>query len=128
MTWSSHVKSWTEQILFPVCVLRYEDTKQKPVETFEKAVRFSGVVGINMKKKLPVSVRSGLKRLGTDLKNARLRCRLKMVTIADRAGISRETLAKVQKGDPGVSMGSYASVISRAWIGYRVDGISRYIQ
>ena len=43
MSWSSHVKSWTEQTLFPVCVLRYEDMKQKPVETFEKAVRFSGL-------------------------------------------------------------------------------------
>ena len=70
-----------------------------------------------MKKKLPVSVRNGLKRLGADLKNARLRCRLKMVTIADRAGISRETLAKVQKGDPGGSMGSYASVIFALGLG-----------
>jgi transcriptional regulator with XRE-family HTH domain len=70
-----------------------------------------------MKKKLPVSVRNGLKRLGADLKNARLRRRLKMVTIADRAGISRETLAKVQKGDPGVSMGSYASVIFALGLG-----------
>ncbi len=40
---SSHVKSWTEQAPFPVCVMRYEDMKQKPVETFEKAVRFSGL-------------------------------------------------------------------------------------
>jgi transcriptional regulator with XRE-family HTH domain len=70
-----------------------------------------------MKKKLPVSVRNGLKRLGTDLKNARLRRRLKMITIADRAGISRETLAKIQKGDPGVSMGSYASVILAIGLG-----------
>lgn len=43
MSWSSHVKSWTEQTSFPVCVLRFEDMKQKPVETFEKAVRFSGL-------------------------------------------------------------------------------------
>ncbi len=70
-----------------------------------------------MKRKLPVSVRNGLKRLGTDLKNARLRRRLKMITIADRAGISRETLAKIQKGDPGVSMGSYASVILALGLG-----------
>jgi hypothetical protein len=43
LSWSSHVKSWTEQTSFPVCVLRFEDMKQKPVETFEKAVRFSGL-------------------------------------------------------------------------------------
>jgi aryl sulfotransferase len=43
LTWSHHVKSWTEQLSFPVCVLRYEDMKEKPMETFEKAVRFSGL-------------------------------------------------------------------------------------
>ena len=43
MSWSSHVKSWTEQVPFPVCVLRFEDMKQKSVDTFEKAVRFSGL-------------------------------------------------------------------------------------
>jgi len=43
LSWSSHVKSWTQQAPFPVCVLRYEDMKQKPAETFEKAIRFSGV-------------------------------------------------------------------------------------
>lgn len=43
MSWSSHVKSWTEQTPFSVSILRFEDMKQKPVETFEKAVRFSGL-------------------------------------------------------------------------------------
>ena len=43
LSWSSHVKSWTEQSFFPVCVLRYEDMKQNSVETFEKAVQFSGL-------------------------------------------------------------------------------------
>ncbi len=43
LTWSGHVKSWTEQTTFPVCVLRYEDMKQNPLETFTKAVRFSGL-------------------------------------------------------------------------------------
>jgi hypothetical protein len=43
LSWSGHVKSWTEQATLPVCVLRYEDMNQKPAETFEKAVRFSGL-------------------------------------------------------------------------------------
>lgn len=34
-----------------------------------------------------------------------------METLADRAKISRETLAKIQRGDPGVSIGNYAAVI-----------------
>lgn len=37
------MKSWTEQPNFPPYVLRYEDMKQKPMETFEKAVKFSGL-------------------------------------------------------------------------------------
>ena len=62
-------------------------------------------------KRIATTVRMGLKKLGDDLKKARLRRRLKMTIVAERAGISRETVAKIQKGDPGVSMGSYAGVI-----------------
>ncbi len=70
-----------------------------------------------MKKKLPIKLRSSLKGLGESLKNARIRRRLKMVTVADRAGVSRETLAKIQRGDPGVSMGNYAAVIFALGLG-----------
>ena len=70
-----------------------------------------------MKTHLPISVRTGLKSLGDSLKKARLRRRIKMATVADRAGISRETLARIQRGDPGVSMGKYASVIFALGLG-----------
>ena len=70
-----------------------------------------------MKKQLPISLRKGLKNLGESLKKARLRRRLKMVTVADRAGISRETLAKIQRGDPGVGIGNYAAVIFALGLG-----------
>ncbi len=40
-----------------------------------------------------------------------------MVTVADRAGISRETLAKIQRGDPGVGIGNYAAVIFALGLG-----------
>jgi len=70
-----------------------------------------------MKRKLPVSIRSGLKKLGNDLKNARLRRRLKMTLVAERAGISLETLAKIQKGNNGVSIGNYAAVIFAIGLG-----------
>jgi len=43
LTWSGHVKSWTEQTAFPVCILRYEDMKQRPAKTFSRAVRFAGL-------------------------------------------------------------------------------------
>jgi len=70
-----------------------------------------------MKRKLPVSIRTELKRLGNDLKKARLRRRLKMAVVAERAGISLETLAKIQKGNSGVSMGNYAAVIFAIGLG-----------
>lgn len=64
-----------------------------------------------MKRQLPFPIRSGLKKLGDDIRKARLRRSLKMSVLADRAGISIETLAKIQKGNPGVGMGKYAAVI-----------------
>ena len=66
------------------------------------------IMGIRMKIRSPLAVKRGLKNLGRDLEKARLRRRLKMSIVADRAGISRETLAKIQKGDPGVRIKSGA--------------------
>jgi hypothetical protein len=43
LSWSGHVRSWVDNAPFPVCVLRYEDMKTKPLETFQKAVRFAGL-------------------------------------------------------------------------------------
>jgi len=40
-----------------------------------------------------------------------------MSLVAERAGISRETLAKIQRGEPGVSMGHYASVVFALGLG-----------
>ena len=40
-----------------------------------------------------------------------------MAVVADRAGISRETLSKIQKGDPRVSMGAYAMVVMALGMG-----------
>jgi len=52
-----------------------------------------------------------IKKIGGDLRVARLRRRLQMQTVADRAFISRGTLARIEKGDPSVSFGAYASVM-----------------
>lgn len=42
LSWSNHVRSWVDGPL-PVCVLRYEDMQDRPLETFERAVRFAGL-------------------------------------------------------------------------------------
>ena len=52
-----------------------------------------------------------LKTLGEQIKLARLRRRLSAMLVAERAGISRASLWKVEKGDPSVAMGIYAAVL-----------------
>ncbi|RLA59990.1 MAG: transcriptional regulator [Epsilonproteobacteria bacterium] len=52
-----------------------------------------------------------LETFGENIKLARLRRKLSMEQIAERAGISRSTLIKIEQGDSGVSMGSYFQVL-----------------
>ncbi len=61
-------------------------------------------------KNMPIPAARALKKLGEDLKNARKLRRITMGPAAERAGISRTTLTKVEKGDAGVSMGVYVKV------------------
>ena len=60
---------------------------------------------------LPFGVRRALRKLGMDVSAARRRRRIPVAIMAERAFISRTTLARVEKGDPRVSMGIYASVL-----------------
>lgn len=55
-----------------------------------------------------------LSELGERLKLARLRRKLSSVVVAQRAGISRSSLYKdkVEKGDPGATLGSYVRVMA----------------
>ena len=46
--------------------------------------------------------------LGAHLKLARLRRKYSAETVAQRAGITRRTLSKVEQGDPAVALGVYA--------------------
>jgi hypothetical protein len=60
---------------------------------------------------LPLPARRALAKLGHDLRDARRRRRIPSAVAAERASISRMTLLKVEKGDPGVAMGIYATVL-----------------
>src|ERR1700733_8857692 len=60
---------------------------------------------------LPLPVLRALRKLGADIRDARLRRRIPTTTMAQRASISRTTLGKVEKGDPGVQFGIYATVL-----------------
>ena len=48
---------------------------------------------------------------GENIRLARQRRRLTMQMVADRAGLSRVTLSKIEHGDPSVTLGAYASVL-----------------
>ena len=60
---------------------------------------------------LPIPVRTALRKLGSDIRDARRRRRIPMTILAQRASIHRMTLAKVEEGDPGVAVGTYATVL-----------------
>lgn len=60
---------------------------------------------------LPPPVELLLDKLGSDIKRARLRRRIRAATVAERAHISRTTLHKIERGDGGVSIGKYTSVL-----------------
>ena len=61
--------------------------------------------------KFPIPVQHALRKLGQDIRDARRRRRIPTALLAERASISRTTLVKVEKGEPGVSLGIYATVI-----------------
>ncbi len=52
-----------------------------------------------------------LEQMGEQIRLARLRRNLSMQLVAERAGISRQTVMAVEKGSPSVSMGAYAVVL-----------------
>lgn len=72
------------------------------MDVIRKSPKTSGV---------PIPVRRALRKLGHDIRDARRRRRIPVAIMAERASISRMTLNKVEKGEPGVSMGTYATVL-----------------
>ena len=60
---------------------------------------------------LPTPVKRALAKLGDDVSAARRRRRISTTVMADRAFITRKTLARVERGDPSVSLGIYATVL-----------------
>lgn len=60
---------------------------------------------------LPLPVKRALTKLGEDIRAARLRRRISTIVMAERVAITRVTLRKVERGDPGVAMGVYATIL-----------------
>ncbi|GAA4337652.1 XRE family transcriptional regulator [Pigmentiphaga soli] len=60
---------------------------------------------------MPSAVQAHLRVLGENLSIARKRRRESMKTWARRIGVSEPTLMRMEKGDPSVSMGVYATAL-----------------
>lgn len=60
---------------------------------------------------VPSEVKRALERLGADVSEARRRRRLPMEVVADRALTTRQTVARIERGDPRVAIGTLASVL-----------------
>lgn len=59
----------------------------------------------------PLPVKRALKKIGVDISQARRRRRISTTLMAERASVSRMTISKVEKGDGGVSLGTYAKIL-----------------
>lgn len=68
----------------------------------------------------PIAVNS-LRRLGENLAIARARRRESQRNWAERIGVSIPTLIRLEKGDPTVSMGAYASAL---WLMSRAQALA----
>ena len=58
---------------------------------------------------LPLPARRALQKLGHDLALARRKRRLSTADMAERLFVSRDTLWRLERGDPGVGIGTLAT-------------------
>lgn len=58
---------------------------------------------------LPLPVRDALRRLGRDLAIARRKRRISTSDMAERLFVSRDTLWRLERGDPSVPLGTFVT-------------------
>lgn len=63
------------------------------------------------KSPLPIPAQMALRKLGQDICDARRRRRITTQLMSERAGVSRATIGKIEKGDPTTSIGAYAAAL-----------------
>lgn len=85
------------------------------------------ILGI-MPKKLPIllpSVQRSLETLGQNIRLARLRRDLSAEMVAERAGISRQTLSALENGSGSVSMATWIQVLFVLGLEKDLEAIAR---
>lgn len=66
-----------------------------------------------------------LEAVGEKLRLARLRRRLSSAQLAERVGVTLPTLRRVERGDPSVSFGAYASVLFSLGLGADLEKLAQ---
>jgi transcriptional regulator with XRE-family HTH domain len=72
----------------------------------------------------PTVVRQ-MSALGERLRAARLRRRLSTIVFAQRTGVSRDTLNRLEKGDPTIALGTYARALRVLGLDRDLDAVAR---
>jgi len=60
---------------------------------------------------LPTILKNNLATVGKQIKFARLRRKISLAQLSERAGCSELTLIRIEKGTPSVAIGTYARVL-----------------
>lgn len=66
-----------------------------------------------------------VRALGERIRLARLRRRLSSTVFAERVGISRDTLHRLEKGDATVALGTYAKALRVLGLDRDLDAVAR---
>ena len=81
-------------------------------------------MGRRIRKPFPQASRQ-MEALGERLRHARLRRNLTTVLFAERMGVSRDTLHRLEKGDPGISLGTYLRALRVLGLDHDLELIAR---
>ena len=72
----------------------------------------------------PYQVDQALKRLGANLRTARLRRRLSLEDVAQKIGIQRQTVSDAEKGNPSTSIAVYMALLWAYDLIGQMDGVA----
>lgn len=100
------------KFLGAILLLSYQQKNYNVLDIKQKSVFLRKILNIiKMKRPLLPKQERMLRGMGDNLRLARLRRDLSSEQVAERAGISRNTLIKIEKGDEGVAIGMYFRVL-----------------
>ncbi len=72
----------------------------------------------------PQAVHEALVTLGVNLNAARRRRRIPMFMLAQHALTTRQTISRMQNGDPGVAIGTWAAVLFAVGLGDKLADLA----